>query len=825
MTRKHKPRKSIFAKWAALLATIGGMAALPFNTMAANKLVSTGEDIADPGPVLYDNDVNAHAVQVAVSGTYNGTNIRVTSTVNARHGVYTTGGNITLSSGTVTASGSNARGIYILNSSTVTALVSLNQLAIKTTGELGHGLYVSASSVATGTSVTVVTGSLSYGIFAAAAGTIELAQTSITTTDGYSAVGAMSGGVITLRNTSITASGSYSSDNLTDGVSTSSGATITLIDSTVITAGGCGLRVANSSANHDFAIINMTGGSISTGTGAALQLISGTMETHGQINVSQVTIDSGALYQTNNKNPDNDISIAIRDSDISNAGGIELVPDNNGTHEITVSGGSGITGDVTNSGSGALTVTLDRTTARSNITNNGGGSTTISLNNDSHGTGGWNGGSLSLIDNESTWNFSGTNSVLDNVRNDGTIIVDVNTDTGAGGSITVTGTAGGAGTVHIDTTGNGTLHPDDALKDKVAGDGTENWVWDPIDWGLETVLKDGENPDGTSHFRIDGASAAGAVLNSAVVLQQALWFAQQDSLHKRLGDLRLSPSSAGDSFVSNLWMRAHAQRLNLDSAVAGRSAAQTLYGIDIGADKPWKLDTGSAATATLHTGLYLGHGQSTADYKTPGAEAELTTTHAGLYATYLRDNGFYADAVLKIASVENTLEAPSGATLLKADYKNLNLGASIEIGYRCPLQNDWYIEPQLQLGYLHVFAKNYTAAAPAAPPAALHIAAADMDALQARLTHTLGKTLRLANGSVLQPYARLGGAVLTSTGGEIRNGYQRLRPNIDGTRLEAGAGILWQLGAAHQLHLDYEASYAEDYTKPWGLTAGYRFQF
>jgi outer membrane autotransporter protein len=72
----------------------------------------------------------------------------------------------------------------------------------------------------------------------------------------------------------------------------------------------------------------------------------------------------------------------------------------------------------------------------------------------------------------------------------------------------------------------------------------------------------------------------------------------------------------------------------------------------------------------------------------------------------------------------------------------------------------------------------------------------------------------------------VGGAALTSSGGEIRNGAQRpLRPNIDGARLEAAAGLRWQLGASHQLHFDYEAGYAKAYTKPWGLSAGYRWQF
>jgi outer membrane autotransporter protein len=240
--------------------------------------------------------------------------------------------------------------------------------------------------------------------------------------------------------------------------------------------------------------------------------------------------------------------------------------------------------------------------------------------------------------------------------------------------------------------------------------------------------------------------------------------------------------------------------------------------VDIGADKLWKID----APARLHTGLYADYGKSDADYKTPGAEAELTSTYGGVYATYIYNSGLYIDAVLKAATINNKLTAPHGATNIKAETDSLNLGASLELGYRSELENGWYIEPQLQLAYLHIFAKNYTATG---GTITLPIAAADMDTLQLRALHTIGKTIRLAHGGHLQPYIKFGGAVLSSTGGEIRTAHQRLRPNTDGARAEAGAGLLWQPSASHQLHLDYEAAYAEKYNKPWGLTAAYRWQF
>jgi outer membrane autotransporter protein len=69
------------------------------------------------------------------------------------------------------------------------------------------------------------------------------------------------------------------------------------------------------------------------------------------------------------------------------------------------------------------------------------------------------------------------------------------------------------------------------------------------------------------------------------------------------------------------------------------------------------------------------------------------------------------------------------------------------------------------------------------------------------------------------------GAIHLDTTGDGQADSAAIRPAIDGAKFELGAGVDRQLSAAHQLHFDYEASYAEKYNKPWGLTAGYRFQF
>jgi outer membrane autotransporter protein len=401
----------------------------------------------------------------------------------------------------------------------------------------------------------------------------------------------------------------------------------------------------------------------------------------------------------------------------------------------------------------------------------------------------------------------------------GTVTISVNSDTGEGGSIIITNTADGEGTVHIDTIGNGQLNPNDVLPGIVSGDGTEHWQWDPIDWGIDTIIKDGD------HFIKSGVSPAGAVLNSSVAIQQAMWFAQQNSLLKRMGELRYGarasrPLADKDvrvpyhSLIENIWIRSYGQQLNVGSQVAGKAYEQLIYGVDLGTDHKVTI----SADSDLYLGIYAGYGRSDIDYRTPGADGEINAYYGGFYATWLHSSGFYIDATVKAASVDNDLKAPYSGSQITANYSDINLGGSLEIGKKFTFADAWFIEPQFQVNYLHILAENYTAGP-------MTISAQDLDALQFRIGSLFGRTIKLTNGGALQPYIKISGVETISSGGTLRNGYQHTRANTDGARAELGAGLIWQLDADNQLHLDYEASFGDKYDKPWGLTAGYRHQF
>ncbi|MDR1305804.1 MAG: autotransporter outer membrane beta-barrel domain-containing protein, partial [Verrucomicrobiales bacterium] len=366
-------------------------------------------------------------------------------------------------------------------------------------------------------------------------------------------------------------------------------------------------------------------------------------------------------------------------------------------------------------------------------------------------------------------------------------------------------------------TGNGKADPNDVLPGVVTGDGTEHWQWDPINWGIDTIIKDGD------HFIKHGTSPAGAVLNSAIAIQQAMWFAQQNSLLKRMGELRYGtrasrPLAGGTpafhNLIDNLWLRSYGQQLNVGSQVSGKAYEQLIYGVDIGTDHKFTL----SADSDLYLGVYAGYGRSDIDYRTPGTDGEINSYYGGLYATWLHSSGFYIDATIKAASVDNDLKAPYGSIQLTANYSDVNLGGSIEIGKKFTFADDWFIEPQLQVNYLHILAEDYTAGP-------MSISAQDLDALQLRIGSLFGRTINLTNSGALQPYLKISGVETISSGGTLRNGYQHIRANTDGVRAELGAGLIWQLDTNNQLHLDYEASFGDKYDKPWGLSAGYRHQF
>ncbi|MDR1145240.1 MAG: autotransporter outer membrane beta-barrel domain-containing protein, partial [Verrucomicrobiales bacterium] len=351
-----------------------------------------------------------------------------------------------------------------------------------------------------------------------------------------------------------------------------------------------------------------------------------------------------------------------------------------------------------------------------------------------------------------------------------------------------------------------------------------------------TVLDGAGNPnlDGNANnwwLMGNGLSTDGRVILSVAGASSLGWFAQQDSLLQRLGGLRLDyaqldgRSNLARHGAGDVWVRGYGQQVNAGGGASGAAFRDTLWGTDLGADKLWQLNAGNV----LYTGVFGGYGQSSLEFRQVSANAESNSYQGGVYATWLHERGWYADWVAKAAYLDSSFETFDLSGKNRGEYNNWAAGTSVELGRKIQLPGRWFIEPQAQLSYVHIFGADYRTRG----VSDLAVSQADADILQGRLGALFGQTVRLSNQGILQPYAKAmlvgqtsrGGAVTASSAGAIQGADGRWRPNYDGLRAQFGAGLIWQLDDHNQLHLDYQAEFGDQFDQPWSVTAGYRYQF
>ncbi|MDR1145542.1 MAG: autotransporter outer membrane beta-barrel domain-containing protein [Verrucomicrobiales bacterium] len=824
--------------------------ALTLLALADVKYVGQGENVTETDQT-YTAVTGSNALSV-IGGTYTGANIALSSTVSNADAAYVVNqGALILTGGTV-ASNSDAGTVHGV-SVTNTSAARLENVSVEVSGSRrGNGIYILNSSTVSinGGSIAVSGEGGANGHYGLAAGlnvriNAEDLLVTVSATKGISITADEAGAWVELKKVTVRSQaqglvvqrdGTIIGDRVTveanaNALSVVHGGTFVMNNSTLTATGTVPVIRINNTNNGSGGHLEINGGTL-TGHAGLLNVSGSTDNTSNQVTLYNVDTTSVTGDNSINVSGDN-MSTTVNIN--SGTGGLNGNIINSGTGMLAVNfTDSTMTGDIIGSATSATVINLSGSNSSilGDIAQNDAAAVTVIISDGATGSGGFNGGNLitgtdsawtfskdshgNYGENNGTWNIGDYEVIFDNMTHTGTVTISVNSDTGEGGSIIVTGTADGEGTVHIDTTGNGQADPNQVLPGIVSGDGTEHWQWDPVNWGIDQLIKDGDR------FVKNGTSPAGAVLNSSVAIQQAMWFAQQNSLLKRMGELRYGarasrPLAGGTPalhIIENIWLRSYGQKLNVGSKVSGKAYEQLIYGVDLGTDHKFTI----SADSDLYLGVYAGYGRSDIDYRTPGTDGELNSYYGGLYATWLHSSGFYIDATVKAASVNNDLKAPYGNTQLTASYSDVNIGGSIEIGNKFTFTDGWFVEPQFQVNYLHILAEDYRAAP-------MTISAQDLDALQLRIGSVFGRTIKFTNSGALQPYVKVSGVETISSGGTLRNGYQSTRANTDGARAELGGGIIWQLDADNQLHLDYEASFGDKYDKPWGLSAGYRHQF
>ena len=821
MTTKSVKRNSHKLKTcAALLTIITSMMALPTRTSAVISY-----DYYSNSFTYYRLFINNEA-NVALSGT-------------SYHRDETNSGNRNIGMGIYNSTFSGSNLILTAKSGTVATLGA-------------RGLDVTTNAVATIASSTIMaTGTSSWGLNL---------NTAMLTLSNVTVIGDQTGvtmrgnpAKLVLNNSNISAVGTVAGtvEGYVYGIDVLNGASLEA-NNTNITGVSGGIDVGLSGCN-----VHITGGNLTVTNGDAIRTedtsMFGNMSGTATILVEN-TVIKATNNLVNNQVGAGEVNIVFNQVDSSNAGGIMISATNSGLTNIAVNGGSGIVGNITNSGSGSLNVTLNNSTLTGNTTVNKEALLNLTLNDS---------GTWYMVDNSTLTNLTAAKTARVNfpapaagnyhtltVRNNlggegGTFAMHTDIAAGKADLLSVGGTAStGAHRISLTNANDNAITGSESpllLVETAGGSATFTGTTTAgvYDYSVQNGAQVGDAfalPETNWYLYRAGLSNVGNAIIATSAMLGYDWFYSLDALYLRMGDVRQenltvnreqgTVNSGTTSAVSgNLWVRARGYRLNADASLSGRPFNEYAYGLTAGADKAFHRNT----TSTTLLGGFLDAGRIDRDFSGDNANnlgnsnntGYTNSISAGLYATYLRQNGWHADFILRADRYKHHFDATTADQLpVTGDYSNNALGASLEIGRRLQRADGWWVEPMVQAAYTWLQSADYRTG-PAA--AALGVTVDSVRAAQYRALVRFGR--RIQNSRWL-PYGKFGVVKTDLTGGalHIADGANTLFvPDCDGWRVEFGAGTSYLINARSQLYFDYEYDRAPHYERPWALNLGYRY--
>ncbi len=333
---------------------------------------------------------------------------------------------------------------------------------------------------------------------------------------------------------------------------------------------------------------------------------------------------------------------------------------------------------------------------------------------------------------------------------------------------------------------------------------------------IKTVVEEGDiNGALTQEFSVDGL-AKGDVekgvnqkldgYSSIAVLSAVQWRHENDTLLKRMGELRDADGTVG------AWARIYGseQEYGAQSVKAKNTTIQVGSDYDIGAG--WKV--GGAFSYTDGSSTF-DRGQS--DNKMYGLS---------LYGTYLADNGLFVDLIGKYSRLTN--DFTSGT--MKGDFDNNAFSIAAETGWHYAFNTLGFVEPSFGVTYGRIMGDDFVADNFVADNG-VKVEQDDYDSLIGRVGVRGGFYFPEQKGNI---YARL--AVLHDFMDDMEataSKYNKvtglntshLKEELGDTWIEYGIGANFKLAKNAYTFVDLEKTAGSDVKENWKWTIGARYAF
>ncbi|WP_188399919.1 autotransporter outer membrane beta-barrel domain-containing protein [Sporomusa sp. GT1] len=346
----------------------------------------------------------------------------------------------------------------------------------------------------------------------------------------------------------------------------------------------------------------------------------------------------------------------------------------------------------------------------------------------------------------------------------------------------------------------------------------------PTDWGayrFTPTVSASTDPSGTT-WSITGLSTSGGtpggnpgvsetMLTASDVITNnlTLWRTENNSLMRRMGELRNDPGKAGE------WVRFYRGETEADNP-GSRHTKATYTAIQGGYDKKH----GNYKGGTLYTGYTAGYLDASIGFNRGGGDASSLTV--GAYGSWLGDKGHFLDVIAKQGRLKNRYHnylLNPGNTKVTGSYHNWGTSLSVEYGFRQAQKDGWYLEPQAEISFGRVSSADYTASD------STRVHNSSLNSTVGRLGLAIGKTTPAGSFYAKASIAREFSArskITMSTGGLAP---VTLDQDLKESWLEFALGLTGAVGKNTNGYLEISKTTGDTVKTPWQVNAGLRLSF
>ena len=315
-----------------------------------------------------------------------------------------------------------------------------------------------------------------------------------------------------------------------------------------------------------------------------------------------------------------------------------------------------------------------------------------------------------------------------------------------------------------------------------------------------TINKDGSKVENVTYTGLNSMIEG---MRDLATINLLTWRQEMNSLNKRMGELRNSTGEHG------VWSRVYTGKIE-----NGSKYDNDYQTYQVGYDKKYTVDNGVMFVGGLvsytdgETDYALGHGEN-------------YSVGAGIYATWLNNDGQFADVVLKQSRLHNKFDVRSidGDKSQHGDYNNWGTSLSGQYGKRFDLNDKFFVEPSVELTLGRVDDTTYTTSA------GVDVHQDTMYSLVGNVGTAVGYKFS-DKGNV---YARA--ALVKEFQGDIDTEYEkdgaveRTSEDLGDTWAEFGIGVNYRFVENMNVYVDVQKTGEATVDNKWQANLGFRYEF